>query len=200
MVQLTYMTTGKTIALTIWTFVGKVMSLLFNALSRFLIVFIPRSKSLLISWLQLPFAVILESKKIKSVTVSTVSSTICHEMKGPGAMILAFWILSFKPAFDPHSHVKSCALKQGCFTRRRGRCYDAHKLLADSQPSLWPNCHTCTWLLEKPELWLDKPWQEPCALGNEPSPKEGCSPICTHISSVSSSSFHTSLHLDPDIY
>ena len=74
-----YMTTGKTIALTIWTFVGKVMSLLFNILSRFVIAFLPRSKRLLISWLQSPSAVILEPPKIKSVTVSIVSPSICHE-------------------------------------------------------------------------------------------------------------------------
>ena len=73
-----YMTTGKTIALTRWTFVGKVMSLLFNMLSRLVITFLPRSKCLLISWLQSPFAVILEPQKIKSVTVSTVSPSICH--------------------------------------------------------------------------------------------------------------------------
>ena len=83
-----YMTTGKTIVLTIWTFVGKVMSLLFNMLSKFAIAFLPRSKCLLISWLQLPSAVILESKKIKSVTVSIVSPSICHEVMGPDAMIL----------------------------------------------------------------------------------------------------------------
>ena len=74
------MTTGKTIALTRQTFVGKVMSLLFNTLSRFVIVFLPRSKYLLISWLQSPSAVILEPKKIKSVTVSVVSPSICHEV------------------------------------------------------------------------------------------------------------------------
>ena len=92
MVQLShpYMTTGKTIALTIWTFVGKVMSLLFNMLSRFLIASLPRSKHLLISWLQSPSAVILEPKKIKSVTVSIVSPYICHEVMGPDAMILVF--------------------------------------------------------------------------------------------------------------
>ena len=84
MVQLShpYMTTGKTIALTIWTFVGKVMSLHFNMLSMFVIAFLPRSKRLLISWLQLPSAVILEPKKIKSVTVSIVSPSICHEVMG----------------------------------------------------------------------------------------------------------------------
>ena len=92
-----YTTTGKTIALTRWTFVGKVMSLLFNMLSRLVITFIPRSKRLLISWLQTPSAVILEPRKIKSATVSTVSPSICHEVMGPAAMILVFWMLSFKP-------------------------------------------------------------------------------------------------------
>ena len=92
MVQLShlYTTTGKTIALTIRTFVSKVMSLLFSMLSMFVIAFLPRSKCLLILWLQLPFAVILEPKKIKSVTVSTVSPSICHEVIGPDAMILVF--------------------------------------------------------------------------------------------------------------
>ena len=80
----------KTIALTIWTFVGKVMPLLFNRLSRFSIVFLPRSKRLLISWLHSPSAVILESKKIKSVTVSIVSPSICHEVMGLKAMIFVF--------------------------------------------------------------------------------------------------------------
>ena len=82
-----YMTTGKTIALTKWTFVDKVMSLLFNMLSRLIITFLPRSKRLLISWLQSPSAVILEPKKIKSDNVFTVSSSISHEVMGPDAMI-----------------------------------------------------------------------------------------------------------------
>ena len=82
-----YMTTGKTIALTRRNFVGKVMSLLFNMLSRLVITFLPRSKRLLISWLQSPSAVILESQKIKSHTVSTVSPSISHEVMGPDAMI-----------------------------------------------------------------------------------------------------------------
>ena len=82
-----YMTTGKTIALTRWIFVGKVMSLLFNRLSRLVIAFLSRSKHLLISWLQSPSAVILEPKKIKSVTVSP---SICHEMMGLGPIILIF--------------------------------------------------------------------------------------------------------------
>jgi len=102
MVQLSYlyMTTGKTIALTIWTFVGKVMSLLFNMLSRFVIAFLPRSKHLLISWLQSPSTVILEPKKIKSTTASTFSPSVCLEMMGLDAMILVFWMLSFKRAFS----------------------------------------------------------------------------------------------------
>ena len=91
-IQLThpYMTPGKTIALTGWTFVGKVMSLLLNMLSRLVITFLPRSKHLLISWLQSPFAVILEPPKIKSVTVSIVSPSIYHEVMGPDAMISVF--------------------------------------------------------------------------------------------------------------
>ena len=84
------MTTGKTIALTRWTFVDKVMSLIFYMLSRLVIAFLPRSKRLLISWLQSPSAVILEPKKIKSLTVSIVSPFICHEVMGPDAMILVF--------------------------------------------------------------------------------------------------------------
>ena len=102
MVQLShpYMTTGKTIALTRWTFVGRVMSLLFNMLSRLVITFLPRSKCLLISWLQSPSAVIWEPNKIKSDTVSIVSPCICHEVMGPDAIIFVFWMLSFKPAFS----------------------------------------------------------------------------------------------------
>ena len=84
----------KTIALTRQTFVGKVMSLLFNMLSRLVIAFLPRSKCLLISWLQSPSAVILEPKKIKSASVSSISPSICHEVMGPDAMILVFRMLS----------------------------------------------------------------------------------------------------------
>ena len=84
------MTTGKTIVLTRQTFVGKLMSLPFNMLSRLVIAFLPRSKCLLISWLQSASAVILELKKIKSATVSTVSSSIYHEVMGPDAMIFVF--------------------------------------------------------------------------------------------------------------
>ena len=95
-----YMTTGKTIALTRWTFVGKVMCLLFNMLSRLVIVLHPRSKCLLVSWLQSLFSVILEPKKIKSVPVSTFSHSICQEVMGLDAMILVLLMLSFKPAFS----------------------------------------------------------------------------------------------------
>ena len=104
MVQLSHsnMTNEKTIALTMQTFISNVMCLLFNMLSRLVIAFLPRNRCLLISWLQLAPAVILKSKmkKIKSVTVSTVSPSIWHEVKGLDAMILPFWILSFKPAFS----------------------------------------------------------------------------------------------------
>ena len=85
-----YMTTGKTIALTRQNFVGKVMSLLFSMLSRLVITFLPRSKRLLLSWLQSPSAVLLEPRKIKSATVSTVSPSICHEVMGLDAMIFFF--------------------------------------------------------------------------------------------------------------
>ena len=92
-----YVTIGKIIALNIWTSVGKVMSLLFNMLSSLIIAFLPRSKRLLISWLQSPSAVILEPKKIKSVHCFHCFPTFCHKVMGPDDMILVFWMLSFKP-------------------------------------------------------------------------------------------------------
>ena len=99
LVQLSHpcMTTGKTIALTRETFVDKVMSLLFNMLSKLVITFLPRSKDLLISWLQSPSAVILEPSKKNSLTVSP---SICHEVMGPDAMIFVFWMLTLKPTFS----------------------------------------------------------------------------------------------------
>ena len=109
-----YMTTGKTIVLTIQTFVGKVMSLLFDMLSRFVIAFLPSNKCLLISWLQSWSAVILE--KIKSVTASTFSPSICHRVMGLDAMVFIFWMLSFKPAF-PFFYLHQDAL-QFLFTFR----------------------------------------------------------------------------------
>ena len=109
MIQLShpYMTTGNTIALTIQTFVGQVMSLLFNILSRFVIAF-PSQEVSFVLWLQTLSTVILEPKKIKSVIVSIVSPSICHEVMGPDAIVLIFWILSFKPAFSfsPSSFIK----------------------------------------------------------------------------------------------
>ena len=97
MVQLShpYMITGKTIALTRWTFVGQVMSLFFNMLSRLVLTFHPRSKHLLISWLQSPSAVILEPPEIKPLTVSIVSPSISHEVMGPAAMIIVFLNVEF---------------------------------------------------------------------------------------------------------
>ena len=94
---------GKTIALTIRTFVGKVTPLLFNIVPRFVIVFLSRSKCFLISWLQSQSAVILEHKERKFVTASTFPPSICHEEMGLDAMILLFWMLSFKSVFSPSS-------------------------------------------------------------------------------------------------
>ena len=100
-----YMTTGKTIILTIQTFVREALSLLFNMLSRFVIAFLLRNNCLFISWLQSPSAMILELPKIKSVTISIVPPSIWHERMGPDAMILVFWMLSFKPTFSLSSFI-----------------------------------------------------------------------------------------------
>ena len=102
MVQLSqpYMTTGKAIALTVQTFVCKVMSLLFNMLSKFVMDFLPKSKCLLISWQQLQSTVILEPKKISLSLFKVVCPSICCEVMGPDALILGFWMLNFKPAFS----------------------------------------------------------------------------------------------------
>ena len=135
------MTTGKTIVLTRWTFVNKVMSLLFNMLSRLVIAFLPRSKCLLISWLHSPSVAILKPKKIKSVTVSIVSPFICHEVMGLDAMIFVFWILSSKPAF---------ALSSFTFIRR---IFSSSLLL----PQVW--CHLHIWVksLSRVQLFVT-PW------------------------------------------
>ena len=124
-----YMTIGKTTALTRRTLVGKVMSQLFNMLSSLVITFLPRSKYLLISWLQSPSEVILESPKIKSVSVSTVSPSIYHEVMGPDAMILVFWMLNFKPTFSLSSftfikRLFSSYLLSVVFTRVLLICYN----------------------------------------------------------------------------
>ena len=127
------MTTGKTIALTRQTFVGNVMSLLLNMLSRLVITFLPRSKRLLISWLQSPSAVILEPKKIKSATVSTVSQSISYEVMGLDAMIFIFWMLIFKPTFS---------LSTFTFIKRLWTDAKAETLI------LWPP-HVKSWLIGK---------------------------------------------------
>ena len=118
-----YMTTGKTIALTRQIFVGKVISLLFNMMSKLVITFLSRSKHLLILWLQSPSAVIFEPKKIKSATVSTVSPSICHEVMGPDAMILVFWMLSFKPTFSLSSFTFIKMLFSSSSLSAIGWCY-----------------------------------------------------------------------------
>ena len=100
-----YMTTGKTTALTTWTFVSKMMSLLYNTLSGFVIAFLSMSKRLFILWLQSPSTVILEPNKIKSLTVSIVSPSIYHEVMGLVAMILVFWKLNFRPALSLFSFI-----------------------------------------------------------------------------------------------
>ena len=106
-----YLTTGKTVALTIRTFVGRVMSLLFNMQSR-IVIALTRSKRLSISWLQSPSTVILEPKKINSATVSTASPSICHEVMGPDAIILIFWMLSFRPVFSETRDLQKCKNKR----------------------------------------------------------------------------------------
>ena len=137
------MTTGKIIALTRWTFVSKMTSLLFNTLPRFVIAFLPRSKHLLISWFQSPSAVILEPKNIKSVTVSTFPPSVCHEVMGPDAMVLVFSMLDIKLAFTLSSFTLikrlfswggfdcpgSSGFSRGSSTPKEGQCQRKFKLL-----------------------------------------------------------------------
>ena len=137
-----YITTEKTIALTIWTFVGKMMSLLFNMLSRFVIAFLLRSKCLLISWLQSLSAVVLEPKKTKPISAS-FSPSICHEVMGPDAMILVF-ILSFKPAFSLFSFTLKRLFSSSSLSAIRvvSSTYHLHRAVIDISPrnldsSLW---------------------------------------------------------------
>ena len=120
----------KTIALTGRTFVGKVMSLLFNMLSRLVTTFLPRSKHLLIPWLQSPSVVILEPPKIKSDTVSNVSQSISHKVMGPDAMILVFWMLSFKPTFS----LSSFTFTEGLF---RSSSLSAIRVVSSAYLRLW---------------------------------------------------------------
>ena len=135
-----YMTTGKTIALTRWTFVDNVMFLLFNMLSRFVIAFLPRSKCLLISWLQSPSAVILEPRKIKSATVFTVSPSIYHEVVGLDAMILIFWMLSFKWTFSLCSFILIKSLFSSSFSAIRVVSSAYPRLLIFLLAILIPTC------------------------------------------------------------
>ena len=139
MVQLShpYMTTRKTIALTIQTLVSKVMSLLFKMLSRCVIAFLPRSKHLLISWLRSLSAVILEPKKIKPVTVSIASPSLCYEVAkmGPDAMIFVFWMLSFKPPFS----LSSLTLVKRLFSSSlSAKGFEGMIKLVGSVSWLWP--------------------------------------------------------------
>ena len=142
MVQLShpYMSAGKTIALTRWNIFGKVMFLLFNMPSRLVITFLPRSYCLLISWLQSPSAIISEPQKIKSLTVSTVSQSICYEVMGPDAMILVFWMLSFKSTFS---------LSSFTFIKR---------LFSSSSLSAIGWCHLHTWGYR---YFSQQPWFQP---------------------------------------
>ena len=147
-----YMTTGKTIALTRRTFVDKVISLFFNMLSRFVITFLPRSKRLLISWLQSPSAVILEPPKMKSANICTVSPSICHEVMGPDAMILVFWRLRFKPTFsltsftfiNSHYSVQfSCSVMSDSLWPRESQ--HARPLCPSRTPGVHPNSCPSSW-------------------------------------------------------
>ena len=119
-----YMTTGKNIALSRWTFVSTIMSLLFNMLFSLVITFLPRRKCLIISWLQSPSAVILDPQKIKCLSVSTVSPSISYEVMGPDAMILVLWMLSFKPTFSPSSSLSAIGW---CHLHIWGDCYFSWK-------------------------------------------------------------------------
>ena len=146
------MTTGKTIALTRWTFVGKVMSLLFNMLSRLVIIFLPRSKHPLISWLQSPSAVILEPRKIKSATVSTVSPSICHEVMGLQTRIRSpDQVLAARDAlkgvfrhFQPWQQEKDSGSKE---TERSPQYTWAVNMICHTRPGAFHSQRAYNWLL-----------------------------------------------------
>ena len=161
------MTTGKTRALTRWTFVGKVTSLLFNMLSRWVIAFLPRSKHLLISRLQSPSAVILEPQKIKSLTVSIVSLSICHEAMGLDAMILVFWMLSLSQLFNsPLSLSSRGSLVVLCFLPHRYHQMVNNQLKSDWLYSLQPKIekrYTISKNKTRSWLWL-RSWTPYCKI------------------------------------
>ena len=163
------MTTRRTKDLTRWAFVGKVMFLLFNMLFRFVIDFLPRSKNLLISWLQSSSVVIMEPKKIKSVTVSIVSQSICHDLMGPANKGPSSHGYGFSSGhvwtceswtMKKAEHRRIDAFELWCW-RRLSRVFFSitvwkHQFFS-TQVSLWSNSHIHTWLLEEPKIWLDGP-------------------------------------------
>ena len=171
-----YMTTGKTIALTRWTFVSKVMSLLLNMLSRMVITFLPSSKHLLISWLQSPSAVILEPPKIKSLSISIVSPSICHKVMGLDAIIFIFWMLNFKPAFSlcPFTFLKRL-FSSSSFSARRMVSSAYLRLLIFLPAILIPACDSSSpvFLMMYSTYKVNKqgdntqPWRTPFPIWNQ---------------------------------
>ena len=141
--------TGKIIALIIRTYVSKVMSLLWNMLSRLVITFLPRSKCYLISWLQSSSAVILEPPKIKSATVPVISPFICHEVIGSYAMILVFWMLSFKPAFSLLFHFHQEALYFFAF------CHKSDVITLSEVIDISPSNHDSSFCFIQPSISHD---------------------------------------------
>ena len=170
-----YMTNRKIIALTRWTFAGKVRCLLFNLLSRLVITFLPRSKHLLMSWLQSPSAVTLEPNKLKSVTVSTVSPSICHEVIGPDVMILLFWMLSFKPTCSLSSFNFVKKLSSSSLSAVRVVSYAYLRLLIFPPAILIPACTSSSpaFLMMYSAYKLNKqgdniqPWHTPLPIWNQ---------------------------------
>ena len=169
------MITGKAIALTIQIFLGKVMSLLFKPLSRFVIAFLPKSKHLLISWLQSSSTVILEPKKIKSVTVAIVSSSVHHQVMGLDPMILVFWMLSFKPAFSLSSFTFKKLFSSLSLSAIRVVSSAYLKLLIFLLPTLIPACALSslafcliyfTYKLNKQGINI-QPWWTPFPIWNQ---------------------------------
>ena len=161
-----YVPTGRTIAFTIRTFVGGVMSLFFNTLSRFVIAFLPRSKCLLIAWLQSLSEVILVTKKRKSGTICTLSPSICHEVMGPDAMILVFLIFSFKPALSLSSFTLNKRLSSSLLSVIRV-VSSAYMRLLMFLPSIWipaSNSSSPTFLLMCSAYRLNKQGdsRQPC--------------------------------------
>ena len=156
------MTTRKTIALTIWTFVGKVMSLLLNMLSSLVITFLPWSKSLLISWLQSPSVVILEPPKIKSDTVSTVSPSISHEVMAVGIRWPKYWHFSISPS-NEYSELISLKIDWFVLLGVQGTLRSLLQHNSSKASIVWcsaflrSSSHSCVWPLGRPQPWLYRP-------------------------------------------